>query len=100
MAERITFSVTCPCCGASLVIDEQAKVVADHTPPPSKKETTSFEDRMAKLKEEKRLAEEKFKESVRAEDSKKEVLEQKFQDLFKKAKDEPAGPGVRDIDLD
>lgn len=99
MVERIRFSVTCPCCGASLVVDDKARVVADYTPPPSKKETTSFEKRMEKLKEEKRIAEEKFKESVRSEESKKEVLEQKFQDLFKKAKEKPAGPSVRDIDL-
>ena len=94
------FTVTCPCCGAAITIDGESQVVVDHTPPPDSREKASFEQRMQALDEEKRLAEDKFQESIRAEKSKKDVLEKKFQDLFQKAKDAPAGPIKRDIDLD
>ena len=55
---------------------------------------------MKTLEDEKKAAEEKFQESMRAEKSKKEVLEKKFQDLFQKAKEGPVGPVTKDIDLD
>lgn len=94
------FTVTCPCCGALVELDAAGRVVVGHTPPPDTTEKTSFEERMNALEEEKRVAEEKFQESIRAEKSKKDVLAKKFEDLFQKAKDAPAGPLKRDIDLD
>lgn len=100
MADPSTFTVTCPCCGAMLELDGPNRVVVGHTPPPETGEKTSFEERMHALEEEKRVAEEKFQESIRSEKSKKEVLSKKFEDLFQKAKDAPAGPMQRDIDLD
>ncbi len=100
MSDHPTFTVTCPCCGATLTLDGEAQVVVGHEKPAGPQEKTSFEERMKTLDEEKRLAEEKFQESIRAEKSKKEVLEKKFQDLFQKAKEGPVGPMKRDIDLD
>ena len=91
MIKEGIFSVTCPCCGSVIDIDESARVVTGHTPPPDTGERASFEKRMHALDEEKRVAQEKFEESIRAEKSKKEVLEKKFQDLFQKAKDAPLG---------
>ncbi len=81
-------------------LDAEKRVVLSHETPPETGEKTSFEERLKVLDAEKRIAEEKFQESVRAEKSKKEVLEKKFQDLFEKAKQGPAGPVKRDIDLD
>ena len=95
-----SFTVTCPCCGALLTIDGASRVVCDHQPPPDQHEKTSFEARLKTLDEEKRAAEEKFKESVRSEKGKKDILEKKFKDLFEKAKEGPQGPFKRDIDLD
>ncbi len=99
MSDKSSFTVTCPCCQALLTIDRDAEVVV-HSEARVQKEKTSFEERLKILNDEKRLAEEKFKESVRAEESKKDVLEKKFQDLYKKAKEGPQGPFKRDIDLD
>jgi len=100
MSNDAAFTVTCPCCGALLTLDAEARVVTDHEMPPGGGEKASFDTRLKTLQEEKRVAEEKFQESIRAEKSKKDVLEKKFQDLFQKAKDLPAGPVKRDIDLD
>lgn len=100
MQDDAAFKVTCPCCGALLTLDAESRVVTDHEVAQSSGEKASFDVRLKTLKAEKRIAEEKFQESVRAEKSKKDVLERKFQDLFQKAKDAPAGPVKRDIDLD
>lgn len=100
MAENPTFTVTCPCCHALVTIDSAAQVVTGYEPPPGAGDKATFEARMKTLEDEKRVAEEKFKESIRTEKSKKEVLEKKFQDLFQKAKEGPVGPIKKDIDLD
>jgi hypothetical protein len=100
LADERSFTVTCPCCGALLTLDGAARVVTGHEPPPSTADRSSFEARMKTLEDEKRIAEEKFQESIRSEKSKKEVLEKKFQDLFQKAKEGPIEPMKRDIDLD
>ena len=100
MAEGSTFSVTCPCCGSQVTVDADARVVIGHEAPVSTAEKASFDARLKTLDDEKRIAEEKFQESIRAEKSKKDVLERTVQDLFQKAKEGPAGPVKRDIDLD
>lgn len=100
MADPEPFSLTCPCCGATLRIDGAKGVLLSHEPPPERSEKTSFEDRLKTLESEKRIAEEKFQESIRSEKNKKEVLDQKFKDLFQKAKEGPVGPMKRNIDLD
>jgi hypothetical protein len=100
MDNPASFTVTCPCCGSILTVDGENRLIVEHTPPPNTGEKTSFEERMHALDEEKRIAEEKFQESIRAEKSKKDVLAKKFEDLFQKAKEAPAGPLKRDIDLD
>lgn len=99
MTDDRVFTVTCPCCKALLTIDADAFVVLQHEVPETG-DKASFDDRLKNLDEEKRRAEEKFQESIRAEKSKKDVLEKKFQDLFKKAQEGPVGPMKRDIDLD
>jgi hypothetical protein len=100
MSDERSFTVTCPCCGALLTIDGEARLAVGYEEPPSSEEKTTFDARLKTLDEEKRVAEEKFQESIRAENSKKVVLERKFQDLFQKAKEGPVGPVKRDIDLD
>ena len=100
MTDQLPFTVTCPCCHALITIDSAAQVVTGYEPPPGAGDKATFEARMKTLEDEKRVAEEKFKESIRTEKSKKEILEKKFQDLFQKAKEGPVGPIKKDIDLD
>lgn len=42
----------------------------------------------------------KFEESMKAQKTKKDLLDRKFQDALKRAKDEPITKPTRDIDLD
>jgi DNA-binding LacI/PurR family transcriptional regulator len=42
----------------------------------------------------------KFEESLRAQKTKKDLLDKRFQDALKRSKDEPVTRPVRDIDLD
>ncbi|MCX7830264.1 MAG: hypothetical protein N2445_04315 [Acidobacteria bacterium] len=100
MNDKENFKVTCPHCKAVLEIDQENKIVVSSEAPPEQKEGLSFEDRLKKLQEEKKVAEAKFEESVRVEKSKKEILEKKFKELSEKAKESKDIPFKKDIDLD
>lgn len=100
MADQGNFKVTCPHCRALIEIDPEHMLAVGGEAPAAPKEGLSFDERMKKLEEDKKNAQTKFEESVRAEKNKKEVLEKKFRELAEKAKDDNGIPMKRDIDLD
>jgi hypothetical protein len=59
-----------------------------------------LKDAARMVREEAGRRDEKFKQLAEAEKNKSKVLEAKFQELFKKAKDEPITKPLKDIDLD
>jgi hypothetical protein len=95
-----TIELICPCCQAKLIVDPLLKAVLHHEPPPKGAAVTDLKMAVEELKGEASRREARFRESLEAEREKAKVLERKFQELLKKAKDEPVGPQTRDIDLD
>jgi hypothetical protein len=94
------FDVECPCCKGILRIDPETRAVIAHTvhekPPPIE----DLAAEVAKLKGEGARREEVFRKQFEAEKSHGKVLEKKFDELFKRAKESPdVGPPTRDIDL-
>ncbi|MFQ5989598.1 MAG: hypothetical protein ACE5K9_06765 [Candidatus Methylomirabilales bacterium] len=93
--------VTCPCCEARLTIDLTLGAVLHHEPPPKPTSVADLKDAVETLKTESAQRDARFKERMRAQKDKGKVLDRKFQELLKKAKDDPSGkPPPRDIDLD
>lgn len=92
------FQVVCPCCGARLTIDPDLKVILHHEERSKAAPITSLLEAVKALKAESGHREARFKEAMEAEKDKQRVLEKKFQELLKKAKDEP-GPPPRPFDL-
>lgn len=96
-----TTEITCPCCRAQLTIDVSLGVVLHHEPPPKPTSVTDLKEAVKSLKTETTQREARFKELMQAEKEKGKVLDRKFQELLKKAKDDPSTtPPPRDIDLD
>lgn len=93
------FETLCPHCKARLKIDLELKAIIDSSAPEDPKTFENLEAAMGHLKAHDQEREAKFQASVEAEKSKKDVLEKKFEELFKKAKSDDSKP-VRDIDLD
>jgi hypothetical protein len=93
--------VTCPCCRARLTIDVALGVVLHHELPPKPASVTDLKEAVEALKTESAHREARFKEAMQAEKDKGKVLDRKFQELLKKAKDTPpTPPPPREIDLD
>jgi hypothetical protein len=94
------FDVECPCCQAILRIDPETQVVIAHTVPEKPKPIEDLAAEVAKLKGAGARREEVFRKQVEAERSHAEVLGKKFDELFRRAKENPTDDKpVRDIDL-
>ncbi|HEV2289413.1 MAG TPA: hypothetical protein VGR81_10715 [Candidatus Acidoferrales bacterium] len=97
---REPIEVECPCCQAKLTIDRELGAVLSHTPPPKPPSSVDLDDTARLLREQTERVEAKFRQSVEAERTKDDVLERKFAEGLKKAKDKPVEKPIRDFDLD
>jgi len=94
------FEVVCPCCQAKLRVDPEHHAVLSHEPPPEERTVKDLTDAVKGLQAEAAQRQARFEESLKAQKGKKSLLDKKFQDALKKAKDEPITKPTRDIDLD
>jgi hypothetical protein len=95
------FEVECPCCQAILKIDPETRAVIAHTVPEKPRVVEDLAAAVQKLKGEAGRRDEIFRKQFEAEKSHGKVLEKKFDELFRRAKEDPdQRPPQRDIDLD
>jgi hypothetical protein len=98
--EISTIVVICPCCSATLTIDPTLSVVLSHKLPAKPQLIAELRNAANFVKEEATRRDEKYQQIVEAEKNKSKVLEAKFQELLKKAKEEPITKPLKDIDID
>jgi hypothetical protein len=95
------FEVACPCCSAVLKVDPDTHAVISHVAPIKPKTFADMEAAAKAMREQDGRRESLFRQSVEAEKNKADLLEKKFQEAMKKAKETPdTGRPIRDIDLD
>jgi len=95
------FEVTCPCCSALLKVDTETRAVIAHTAAVKPRMFADMEDAARAMKEQDTRRESIFRQSVEAQKHASELLEKKFQEAVKKAKESPdTGKPIRDFDLD
>lgn len=95
------FEVMCPCCSAVLKVDPATQSVIAHTAPVRPKMFNDMEEAARALKEQDSRRESLFRQSVEAQKHSSDVLEKKFQEAVKRAKETPdTGKPMRDFDLD
>jgi hypothetical protein len=95
-----TLDVACPCCAATLKVDGATGAVIAHTPPPRQKMFEDLEGAAKAMREQDSRKESLFRQSVEAEKNKADLMEKRFQEALKRAKEAPDQPIIRDIDLD
>ena len=95
------FEVLCPECGGLLKIDPVTRAVIAHTAAKGKKTFEDFGEAKQALKAADERRESIFAQSVEAQKKSKDVLERKFEEAFKKAKESPVDERpFREFDLD
>jgi len=92
--------VLCPCCGATLKIDTELGKVLHHTAPPRPSSAPDLDHAAQLLAKEQARREALFQQSTEDQKIKSDLLDRKFQEALKEAKDEPITRPTRDIDLD
>lgn len=95
-----TFEVACPDCGAMLTVDATTGLVVSHTPAPHKRTFEDLETAAQAMREQNDRKESIFRQSVDAEKNKADLLEKKFAEALRKAKDAPEEKPLRVFDLD
>lgn len=102
MAKQPTaFEVTCPCCNAVLKIDPGTRSVIAHTAAVKPKMFNDMEEAARAMKEQDSRRDSIFRQSLEAQKNASELLEKKFQEAVRKAKETPdTGKPIRDFDLD
>jgi hypothetical protein len=96
-----TIEVTCPCCSALLKVDIGTAAVIAHTAAVKPRMFGDMEEAARAMKEQDSRRESIFRQSVEAQKHASELLEKKFQEALKKAKETPdTGKPIRDFDLD
>ena len=94
------FEVACPDCGSMLKIDAATGVMVSHTPAPRKRTFEDLATAAQAMREQEERKESIFRQSVDAEKNKEDLLEKKFAEAMRKAKDAPEGKPFREFDLD
>ena len=99
-AKEEIFELACPDCGAMIRVDAASGLVVSHTPAPRKRMFEDLETAAKAMRDQDERKESIFRQSVDAEKNKAELLEKKFADALRKAKDAPEGRPLRDFDLE
>jgi hypothetical protein len=96
-----SFDLICPCCGGLLKIDVSTHAVIAHTAAVKPRTFADMEEAARALREHDSRRDSIFRQSVDAQKNAAELLEKKFQEAVKKAKETPdTGRPIRDFDLD
>jgi hypothetical protein len=91
--------LTCPCCGATLVVDLNLGRVVSHVDPPGgPRPELSEAERI--LAEQAARREALFQQSVQSEKTKGDALSRRFDEALKQAQKEPITKPLRGFDLD
>jgi hypothetical protein len=91
--------VICPCCQARLTIDLELKAVIHHEAAAKATPSKDLQEALGALKSEANRREAQFQQGLAAEREKGKVLERKFEEFLKKAKEDRSPPPPRPIDL-
>lgn len=92
------FSVICPCCEATLVVDAQTGAILAHEE--KKKVHGSFEDLKGELSKQKELRDQLFSQEMSSMKDRERLLEEKFKEAMKRAEGEKDLPYKNPLDLD
>jgi hypothetical protein len=95
------FTVTCPCCQAELQVDPVTRAVISHKEHEKPRSMADLEAAVTRFKGEADRREDAFQKSVSEHRQHQQVLDRKFDELLKQARENPdAPPPKRDIDWD
>ena len=98
MTEKKSWTVVCPCCEATMVVDAQTGAIISHQE--KAKPLASFEEMAKQMERQKQLREQVFSQELGSQKDRERILEEKFREAFKRAEGEKDKPYVNPLDMD
>ncbi len=98
MSDANRFTIICPCCEASLIVDALTGAILSHEE--KQKPLGSFEDMVKDLDKQKQTREQIFAQEMSSMKDRGRLLEEKFQEAMKRAEKEKGKPYRSPLDMD
>ena len=98
MEEARRFTIICPDCESTLVIDSQTGAVISHEE--KAKPIASFEEMVKGLDKQKQVREQIFSQELSSMKDRERLLEEKFQEAMKRADKDKGKPYRNPLDMD
>jgi hypothetical protein len=96
---RTEYEITCPCCQATLIVDEGLRRVVRHVEP-ERADKPKLDEAHRILAEQKARRDSIFDQAVESERTRGDALSKRFEEALKQASQEPVTKPSRDFDLD
>jgi hypothetical protein len=92
------FTIICPCCEATLIIDAQTGAIISHEE--KAKAAFSFDNRLKELDKEKEVRNQLFDQGLGSQKDRDRILEEKFKEAMKRADVDKDKPFKNPLELD
>jgi hypothetical protein len=98
MSDQSRYTVLCPCCEASLIIDSQTGAIISHEE--KAKPVGSFDDMLKGLGKQKQMREQIFEQELGSLKDRERLLDEKFREALKRADKDKDKPYRNPLDVD
>jgi predicted amidophosphoribosyltransferase len=98
MADTTRFTIICPCCESTLMIDAQTGALLSHEE--KSKPVASFDEMLKGLDKQKQMREQIFQQELGSQKDRKRLLEEKFSEAMKRAEKDKDKPYINPLDVD
>jgi uncharacterized Zn finger protein (UPF0148 family) len=98
VAEAKSWTIICPCCEATIVVDAQTGAIISHQE--KAKPLASFEEMAKELENRKKVREQVFSQELGSMKDRERLLEEKFREAMKRAEKDKDTPYKNPLDLD
>ena len=98
MADTSRFTIICPCCEATMMIDAQTGAILSHEE--KAKPLASFDEMVKGLDKQKQMREQIFAQELSSMKDRDRILEEKFQEAMRRAEKDKDKPFINPMDID
>jgi uncharacterized Zn finger protein (UPF0148 family) len=96
--ETKSWTVICPCCEATLIVDAKTGAILSHKE--KEKPLASFEEMAKEMERQKQTREQVFKQELGSLKDRERILEEKFREAMKRAEKDKDKPYINPLDID
>jgi hypothetical protein len=98
VSDTLRYTVICPCCEATIIIDAETGAIISHEE--KSKPIASFDDMMKDMGKQKELRDQIFSQELSSIKDRERILDEKFREAMKRADKDKGKPFKNPLDVD